>query len=125
MSARRNGNSVVRRDNTERLDQAAEFDELHALSRHDPLSGGAADRAIVVVAAAGADQCKGLSGVGSRMVALAMFIVIVMAALVLADIAGRIAMNMVAMHVAVQHAARGAGRQIDDRQQTGCQAISK
>ena len=51
----------------ERLDEAAEFNQLHALGRHDPLTGGAADRAIVVMAGAGSDQRRPLVGIDTVM----------------------------------------------------------
>lgn len=138
LSARRDSDGLGRRDDAKRLDEAAEFDELHVLHRHNPLTGSAADRAIVVVAGAGVDQRK--SSVGRRgVVVLAMstvfvvFAVVFRAVLVLADFAGRTledtVMHMVAIYgtvcVTVQQIAGGPGRQIDDRQQAGCQAISK
>lgn len=122
LRARRDGKSVVRRDDRERLDQAAGFDKLHTLGRHDSLARGATDRAIVVVARLGGDQVNALCDIWRSMVVLNM---IVVAVPMLTDVAGLMVVSMVAMHVAVQQVARGAGRQIDDRQQTGCQAISK
>ena len=127
--ARRDSDDLVRRDDTQRLDGTAEFDELHALGRYDPLTGSPANRAIVVVAGAGVDQERSLVGVRRGMVVPAMFTVFVVAMHMLAEFAGCTVMRTIAMHmvvcVAVQQVARGAGRQIDDRQQAGCQAISK
>lgn len=101
---------------------------MHALGRHNPLTGSAANRAIVVVAGASVDQGKVVARARRGMVVLAMFTVFV-AMHMLADFAGRTVMHMVAMHVvvcvAVQQVARGPGRQINGRQQAGCQAISK
>ncbi len=126
LGARRDSDGLVRRDDAKWLDEAAEFDQLHALGRHDPLTGSAANRAIVVVAGAGVDQRRSSVGVRRGMVVLAMFVVAVR---MLAYVAGGTAMRMIAMRmvvcVAVQQIARGAGRQIDDRQQAGCQAIAK
>jgi uncharacterized membrane protein len=127
LGARRDSDGLVRRNDAKWLDEAAEFDDLHALGRHNPLTGSPANRAIVV-AGAGVDQERSLVAAQRGMVVLAMFTVFV-AMRMPADFAGRIAMRMIAMHVvvcvAVQQVARGASRQIDDRQQAGCQAISK
>ena len=120
LSACRGGDGLIRLNDPQRLDEAAEFDELSDRGRHDPLSGGAADRAIIVMIGNGSDQGK--SVVGHGMLVLTMFVVIVN---MLADFAGRIAMCQVVMHMAVQQIAGRTGRQIGDRQQADCQAISK
>jgi hypothetical protein len=127
MGAGRNGDGLVRLNGPERFDEAAKFNQLHALGRHDPLSGGTADCAVVVMVGASGDQRKSLVGIRRGMVVVAMLVVLVVfvwAMPVVTDFAGRAAMR-VSVHVAVQQIARGGGRQIDDRQQARNQAISK
>jgi hypothetical protein len=84
---------------------------LHALDRHHALARGAADSAIVVLLAGG-DQGKLLLSVRGGMVEFAMFSVAVS---MLASSVGSVLVRMT-VRVAVQQVARGAGRQIDDRQ---------
>lgn len=124
MRARRENRGLARHGKPERFDKTEGCSELHALDRHHTLARGAADSAIVVVAGAGGDQHKSMLGVRRGMVLLAMLPVFVVAVRMLTDVTGRTVMVMT-VRVAVQQVARGAGRQIDDRQQAGYQTISK
>ena len=115
MRARRDKHRLVRRGEPERYDEGENLWELHALDRDHALARGATDGAIVVVIAGVARDEGNSMGVRGGMVT---FPVLVMAVRVLATSVRHMLVRMV-VHVAVQHVAGGAGRQIDDREQAG------